>query len=174
MKTLVRKMSSLGVLKIQMIIGAIIMLAAMVLLPGAIIASDPTLLLDPYILGMIIIGMLIFGSFAYFLFIRPYFLYRKLPEVLAETDGEYLYIHGKKEAKIPLSNIDYASVDVSLPFLFSNELIAVLIVHLISEKYGDLVLDIPEYGEYKMRFVSNVQSTANELIAFIRSEQNKY
>ena len=97
-----------------------------------------------------------------------------MPEVLAETDGEYLYIHGKKEAQIPLSNIDYASVDISFPFVFSNEFLATLIVHQISEKYGDLILDIPEYGEYKMRFVSNVQLTANELIAFIREEQNKY
>ena len=172
MKILVKKMSSFGVLKVQMVIGAIVMVAAMIALPVSIMIGDPSLLLDPNVLGVVLAGMLMFGLFAYFLFIRPYFSYRKLPEVLAETDGEYLYIHGKKEAKIPLSDLDGASTFVHLPFLFSKELIAVLLTHLISEKYGDLDLDIPGYGNYKLQFVSNVQETANELIAFINQTIN--
>ena len=98
MKILVKKMSSFGILKVQMIVGAIIMLVALIALPVGIISGDPSLILNPYVLGVVLIGMLMFGSFAYFLFIRPYFIYRKSPEVLAETDGEYVYIHGKKEA----------------------------------------------------------------------------
>lgn len=172
MNILVRKMSSFGILKVQMIIGAIIMVAAMIALPAGIMIGDPSLILNPYVLGVVIIGMLMFGLFAYFLFIRPFFIYRKSPEVLAETDGKYLYIHGKKEAKIPLSDLDGASTFVHLPFLYSNELIAVLLTYLFSEKYGDLDLDVPGYGSYKLRFVSNVQATADELIAFINEAIN--
>ena len=167
MKTLVKKMSSFGILKAQMILGAVVMVAAMIALPAAIIVEDPSLILNPYLLGVVLIGMLMFGSFAYFLFIRPYFLYRKSPEVLVETDGEYLYIHGIKEAKILLSEISEAMVFVKLPYIYSNEFVSVLLIHLFSEKYGDLVLEIPGHGNYKLRFVSNVQSAANELTRFM-------
>ena len=169
MKILVKKMSSFGILKLEMIFGAIIMLAAMILLPVGIMMGDASLLLNPYVLGVVVIGMLMFGSFAYFLFMRPYFIYRKSPEVLAETDGEYIYIYGKKQAKIPLSDLAGATVTFQLPFFYSKELIAVLLTHLFSEKYGDLILDVPGYGSYKLRFVSNVKTTADELIAFLCS-----
>jgi len=172
MKPLVKKMSSLGILRVQMIIGAIVMAAVVVLLPLNIALNDASLLADPFVIGIVLIGMLMFGSFAYFLFIRPYFTYRKLPEVLVETDGEYLYIHEKKEAKIPLSELDGTTTFVHLPFLYSNEFISVLVIHLVSEKYGDLDLDVPGYGSYKLRFVSNVHATSNELIAFINGVLN--
>jgi hypothetical protein len=162
-------MNSFGILKAQMIIGTITMLAAMLALPIGIAVADASLLLNPYLLFTVIIGMLMFGAAAYFLFIRPCRIYRQLPEVLAETDGEYLYIHGKKEAKIPLCDLGGTTYFVHLPFLYSNEFLAVLLVHLFSEKYGDLDLDIPGYGSYKLRFVSNVQGTADELISFINS-----
>lgn len=167
MKILVKKMSSFGILRVQMIVGAIVMAAAFIGLPAAIISADASLLLNPYVLGAVLVGMLMFGCFAYFLFVRPCFLYRQSPDVLAQTDGEYLYLYGKKEAKIPLSDLDGMSTFVHYPFLYSNELIATLIVHLVSEKYGDLDLDIPGYGSYKLRFVSNVQATTDELIAFV-------
>lgn len=172
MKPLVKKMSSLGILRVQMIIGAIVMAAVVVLLPLNIALNDASLLADPFVIGIVLIGMLMFGSFAYFLFIRPYFIYRKLPAVLVETDGEYLYIHEKKEAKIPLSDLDGTTTFVHLPFLYSNEFISVLVIHLVSEKYGDLDLDVPGYGSYKLRFVSNVHATSNELIAFINGVLN--
>jgi hypothetical protein len=165
-------MSSFGILKVQLILGSVVMVAAMIALPVAMMMGDPSLLLNPYVLGVVLVGMLMFGSFAYFLFIRPYFIYRKLPDVLAETDGEYLYIHGKKEAKIPLSDLDGASTFVHLPFLYSNELIAVLLTHLVSEKYGDLDLDVPGYGSYKLRFASDVRVTADALMAFMNEALN--
>lgn len=173
MRVLVKKMSSFGILKVQLIVGAIVMVAAMIALPVAIMVADSSLLLNPYLLGTVFAVMLIFGLLAYFLFIRPYFIYRKLPEVLVETDGEYLYIHGKKEAKILLSEIAGASTFVHFPFLFSKEFIAVLLTHLLSENYGDIDLDISGHGSYKLRFVSNVKATADELIAFIDGEINK-
>ena len=171
MKVLVRKMSSFGILTVQLIFGAIVMLAAMVCLPIAILTSgDPSLLLNPYVLGVVIVTMAIFALFAYVLFMRPCFMYRKLPEVLMETDGEYVYIHGKKQAKIPLSDFEGAVVTYHLPFIYSTELIAVLLTHLFSEKYGDLSLDVPGYGSYRLRFVSHVKATADELLAFLCGE----
>lgn len=172
MTALVRKMSNLGILKFEMIIGAIIMIAAMILLPVGIAIGDASLLLNPYLLGVVIIGMLMFGSFAYFLFMRPYFMYRKSPEVLAETDGEFIYIYGKKQAKIPISAFDGAMVTFQLPFIYSNEFIAVLLVHLFSEQYGDIILDVPEYGSFKLRFVSHAKETSEELLQFINASIN--
>ena len=173
MRILVTKMKSFGILRAQLIIGALVMLAAMIMLPVGIMQVDPSMLLNPYVLGVVIIGMLMFGLFAYFLFIRPYFIYCKSPDVLAETDGEYLYLYGKKQAKIPLSELEGASVFVSLPFLYSKELIAVLMIHLFSEQYGDLTLDVPSYGSYKLRFVSNVRETADELLTFLNESVNR-
>ena len=169
MKILVKKMSSFGILKAQMIFGAVVMMAAMACLPIAILTSeDPSLLLNPYILGAAIITMVVFALFAYFLFVRPLFMYRKLPQVLMETDGEYVYIHGKKEAKIPLADFEDAMVTYHLPFIYSKEFVAVLLTHLFSEKYGDLSLDVPGYGSYRLYFVSNVKASADELLAFLR------
>ena len=167
MKTLVTKMSKFGILKVQMILGAIVMLAVVIMLPVGIAVGDASLLLNPYIIGVVIIGMLMFGSFAYFLFIRPYFIYRKSPEVLAETDGEYVYLHGKKEAKIPLSAFDGAMVTYHLPFIYSKEFVATLLTYFLSDNYGDLILDIPGYGSYKLNFVSNVKKASEEFMDFL-------
>ena len=117
MKVLVKKMSSFGILRVQLIFGAIVMIAAMIALPASVATTDASLLLNPYVFGVVGAGMLMFAAFAYFLFIRPYFLYHKSPEVLAESDGEYLYIHGKKEAKIPLTDLEGAVVTYHLPFV---------------------------------------------------------
>lgn len=163
MKVLVKKMSSFGILKVQMIFGAIVMAAVVVLLPVGIAMGDPSLLLNPVVLGVVAAGMLMFGSFAYFLFIRPYFIYRKSPEVLVETDGEYVYIHGKKEAKIPLADFEGTVVTYHLPFIYSRELLATLLAFFLSENYGDLSVEVPEYGCYKLHFVSNVMVAADEL-----------
>lgn len=171
MQILVKKMSSFGILKVQMIAGTVIMLAAMIALPVSIAVWDASLLLNPYLLGVVLVGILMFALFAY-LFARPYLLYRKSPSILVETDGEFLYIHGKKEAKIPLSGLDGATTFVHLPFLFSNEFIGALLTYLVSEKYGDIDLDIPGYGGYKLRFVANVQQTADSLLGFMNCALN--
>lgn len=173
MRILVKKMRSLGILKLEMLIGAIVMAAVVILLPASIMMEDVSLMLNPYLFGVVVIGMLMFGSFAYFLFMRPYFLYRKSPDVLAETDGEYLYLHGKREAKIPLSDISEATVFVKLPYLYSKELIAVLLIHLFSEQYGDLIVEIPGHGNYRLRFVSNAQAAAQELTLFMEDAMHR-
>ena len=72
MQVLVKKMRKFGILRVQMIIGAIVMVVAMIVLPVSIILADPSLMLNPYVLGVVLGGMLMFGLFAYFLFIRLY------------------------------------------------------------------------------------------------------
>ena len=169
MKVLAKKMSSLGLLKVRIVIGVLSMAVGFIGLPVGLIAVDATLLLNPYVLGVVIAGMLFFGSVGYFLFIRPYFLYRELPDVLAETDGEFLYIHlPKKEAKIPLNSIEEVFVDVDLPFIYQKEFVTDIIIHLFSEEYGTVYLEIPNEGKFKMRFVSQAQDTADELISFMQ------
>ena len=164
-------MSSFGILTAQMILGAAIMIISMLSLPITFLTSeDPSLLLDPYVLGVAIISMLMFASFAFFLFIRPLIMYKRSPEVLMETDGEYVYIHGKKEAKIPLSAFEGAVVTYHLPFFYSKEFIAVLLTHLFSDKYGDLSIDVPGYGSYNLCFVSDVIATSKNLLSFLSAE----
>ena len=168
MRILVRKMSSLGLLKVELIIGTLIMAAAVIGLPVGIALTDVTLMLNPYVLGVIGVGMLLFGLVGYFIFIRPYILYRKLPAVQAETDGEFLYIHSKKEAKIPLSKLESATVYVDLPYIYQKEFLSEFIIHIFSEYYGTVILELPGYGNFKMRFVSNAEETGDNLIRFIR------
>ena len=167
MKTLVSKMSSLKLLKIEMFAGALVMAIAIILLPVGVITVDIELLANPYILGVLLIGALFFASVGYFIFIRPYIVYRKLPTVQVETDGEYLYIHTKKEAKIPLSSLDGAIAYSELPFIYQKEFLREIIIHLFSDEYGIVVLEIPDYGTFKMRFVSYADRVAQELANFI-------
>ena len=110
MKTLVSKMDRLGLLRFVLIYYAIIYAALALVLPVAILILDPSLFLNPTILGIVIIVVLFFGLIGYFTFIRPYIVYKKLPKVLAETDGEYVYFHGKKEAKISLNDLSYCFI----------------------------------------------------------------
>ena len=172
MKQLVKKISKTSLLMIELIAGSIIMAAAMLILPIGIISIDPVLLLNPYVLGIVVFGMLMFGLVGFFIFIRPYLLYRKLPAVQAEFDGEFLYIHSKKEAKIPLAALNEATVYVELPYLLQKEFLDEILVHLFSEKYGNILLEVPGHGNYRMYFVSHVQETADELIRFIEKAMN--
>lgn len=170
MKTLVEKMNKLGLLKFVLIFYAIITIALALALPITIIVLDVTLLANPIVLGMALIAMLFFGTIGYFTFIRPYIVYRNLPEVLAETDGEFLYIHGKKEGKIPLASLSETSIDVNVPYLFQPGFLREFIIHIFSSNYGDVILDVPDYGEFKLRFVANAEDVARQLVDFIANE----
>lgn len=172
MKTLVEKMSKLGLLKFEFIAGTIVMVLAMIALPISILRMDITLIANPTVLVVLLSGMGFFGLVGYFAFIRPYLLYNKLPDVLAETDGEFLYIHGKKEAKIALCELADAYVDVELPYLYQKEFLREFIIHLFSFEYGTVVLEIPSLGTYKMRFVANARFVAEQLTNFIAQTTN--
>lgn len=167
MNTLVEKMKKLGLLKFMLISYTIITIALILVLPITVIILDATLLANPVILGLIAIVIVVFGLPGYFTFVHPYVVYRKLPQVLAEADNEFLYIHGKKEAKIPFSSLLNANVDVNVPYLFQPGFVREFIVHMFSSKYGDVILEVPDYGTYKMPFVANAQEVAEQLASFI-------
>ena len=167
MKVLVSKMENLGFLKVVLIFYTVIMIALALALPITIIAIDATLITNPTIIGLSVIALLFFGLTGYFTFVRPYVDYHKLPQVLAETDGEFLYIHGKKEGKIPLSSLSDVSVDVDVPYLFQPGFVREFIIHIFSYNYGDIILDVPDYGEFKMPFIASAEDVACELASFI-------
>ena len=167
MKTLVSKMEKLGLLRFVLIYYAIIYIALALVLPVTILILDPALFLKPTILAIVISAVLFFGLIGYFTFIRPYFVYRKLPKVLAETDGEFVYFHGKKEAKISLNDLSYCYMDVHVPYIFHPGFLREFIIHKFSYNYGSITLDVPSYGKIKLKFVANVEDVAKELLDYI-------
>ena len=167
MKTLVTKMEKLGLLKFTLIFYAIIYIVLALILPVTILILDPSLFLNPTILGIVIGVVLFFGLIGYFTFIRPYFVYRKLPKVLAETDGEFVYFHGKKEAKISLHDLSYCYIDVNVPYLFQPGFLREFIIHKFSSNYGSITLDVPSYGTVKLKFVANAEEVAKQLLDYI-------
>lgn len=170
MRVFVRKMSSMGLLKFRLIISSVLMTAAMIVPPVGIAFIDITILSNPYVWLVFAGVILFFGAIEYFFCIRPFLIYRSLPDVLAETDGEYLYIHTKKEAKIPLSEIDMATVYVDLPYSLVNKEVLLLdfVAHLGSENYGTVILELPGHGNYKMRFAAEAEDAGDELIGFFK------
>ena len=166
MRTLVKKTAKGGFLKLEAILGASFMGLAMLALPIGIISFDASLMTNPFVFGVVAVGMLFFGLIGYFSFIHKYLLYRKTPAVQAECDEEFLYIHTKREAKIPLSALTEATVSVHMPFLLQKDFWREIVSHLLSEEYGDIAVDIAGFGSFKMRFVSYVNDTANELLGF--------
>ena len=172
MKPLVRKMSSLKLLKVELILGIVFSAVAMIGIPVSIFCLAPDLLREPLAWGIVLLVILFFGLVGYFRSVRPYRMYLELPDVQAEYDDKFLYIHGKKSAKIPLSDLEDAYIDFTLPFIYSKEFVAMLVVHLTSEKYGDLVLEVPGYGKFKMHFVADVQATAYSLARFVGGASN--
>ena len=172
MNTLVKKMEKLGLLKFVLIYYAVIYIALALVLPVTVIILDASLLLNPTILGMVIIAVLFFGLIGYFTFIRPYFIYRKLPTILAETDGKYVYFHGKKEAKISLNDLSYCYMDVHVPHVFQHGFIREIIIHKFSFNYGSIVLNVPSYGTIKLQFVANAEEVGRELISYINENSD--
>ena len=167
MKVLVSKMDKLGLLKFVLIYYAVIYIALALVTPVTIVILDPTLFLNPTVLGIVIGIALFFGLIGYFTFIRPYNVYKKLPEVLAETDGEYVYFHGTKEAKISLNDLSYCYMDVNVPQIFHPGFLREFIIHKFSSDYGTIVLTVPSYGSVKLQFVAYASDVANELLAYI-------
>ena len=172
MQVLVSKMEQLGLLKFVLIYYAVIYIALALVLPVTVIILDPSLLLNPTILAMVIGAVLFFGLIGYFTFIRPYFVYKKLPQVLAETDGEYVYFHGKKEAQISLADLSYCYMDVDVPHIFQHGFLREFIIHKFSSDYGSIVLDIPSYGKIKMQFVANAEEVGMQLLDYINQNSN--
>ena len=167
MKVLVSKMEKLGLLRFVLIYYAIIYIALALVLPVTILILDSSLFLNPTVLGMVIIAVLFFCMIGYFTFIRPYIVYNKLPKVLAESDGEFVYFHGKKEAKISLVALSECYMDVDVPHIFHPGFLREFIIHKFSSNYGAIILDVPSYGTVKLQFVANAEDVAKELLDYI-------
>ena len=172
MRTLVSKMEKLGLLKFVLIYYAVIYIALALAMPVTIVILDPTLFLNPTILCIAIGIALFFGLIGYFTFIRPYSVYKKLPYVLAETDGKFVYFHGKKEAKISLNDLSYCYMDVDVPHIFQHGFIREFIIHKFSSNYGTIVLNVPSYGTIKLKFVANAEDVAKELLNYINDNSD--
>lgn len=172
MKTLVKKMGDLGLLKVVLIYYAVIYIALALALPITVAVLDVTLFANPTVLGMCLISTSFFGLIGYFTFIKPYFVYRNLPTVLAETDGEFVYFHGKKEAKISLNDLSYCYMDLRVPYVFQHGFIREFIIHKFSSNYGTIVLNVPSYGTVKMPFVAEAEEVGRELINYINENSD--
>ena len=172
MKTLVRKMSSLKVLKVELILGAVFSAVALIGLPISLFCVAPALLIEPLAWVIVLSGMLFFGFVGYLIFVRPYRLYLKLPEIQAEYDDEFLYIHSTKEAKIPLADITYVHITAELPFLLHESFLREILIHMCSDEYGRIDLDIEGFGSYKLYFVPHAKEMEGKLFRFFDGVMN--
>ena len=95
MNVLIKKMSSLKLLKVELVAGTAFSALAMVGIPVSLFCIAPDLLREPLAWGIVFGIILFFGLVGYGLFVHPYRLYLKLPEVQLEYDDEFLYVHSK-------------------------------------------------------------------------------
>ena len=172
MRTLVRKMVSLKLLKVELILGTVFSAIAMIGIPVSIFCLAPELLMEPLAWAIVLGVALFFGLVGYGIFVRPYRLYLKLPEIQAEYDDEFLYIHSKKEAKIPLSEITYVHITAELPFLLHESFLREILIHFCSDEYGRINLDIDGFGSYKLYFVPHARAMESELFRFFDGVMN--
>lgn len=172
MKVLIRKMSSLKLLKVELILGTIFSAIAMIGIPISIFCLAPALLREPLAWGIVFGIIIFFGLVGYGLFVHPYRLYLKLPDVQLEFDDEFLYIHSKKEAKIPLADLTYVHITAELPFLLHESFLREIVIHLCSDEYGRIDLDIEGFGNYKLYFVPHAEYMEGELLRFFNGVMN--
>ena len=172
MNVLVRKMASLKLLEVELKLGTVFSVIAMIGIPVSMFCLAPELLGEPLAWAIALGTMLFFGLVGYGLFVRPYRLYLNLPDVQLEYDDEFLYIHSKKEAKIPLADLTYAHITAELPFLLHESFLREILIHLCSEEYGRIDLDIDGFGSYKLYFVPHAEEMESELLRFFDSVMN--
>ena len=172
MNVLVRKMASLKLLKLELISGIVFSAVAMIGIPISIFCITPALLGEPLTWVIVLAAIIFFGMVGYFLFVRPYRLYHELPDVQLEYDSEFLYIHGKKEAEIPLAELTYVNITAELPFIFHQSFLREMLIHLCSEEYGRIDLDIDGFGSYKLYFVPHAEYMESELLRFFNAVMN--
>ena len=172
MNVLVRKMGSLKLLKVELVGGTVFSVIALIGLPIGLFCVAPSLLTVPLAWIIVLCGMLFFGMVGYFLFVHPYRLYLGLPEIQAEYDDEFLYIHSKKEVKIPLAEITCVHSTAELPFLLHESFLREILIHFCSDEYGRIDLDIDGFGSYKLYFVPHAKDMESELFRFFDGVMN--
>ena len=172
MNVLVRKMSSLKLLKVELVLGTVFSTLAMIGIPISIFCIAPDLLKEPLAWGIAFGTMLFFGLVGYGLFVSPYRLYNRLPDVQLEYDDKFLYIHSKKEAKIPLAELTYVNITAELPFIFHGSFLREMVIHFCSDEYGKIDLDIDGFGSYKLYFVPHAEEMESKLLRFFDGVMN--
>ena len=165
-------MSSLKLLKVELILGTVFSTLAMIGIPVSIFCVAPDLLKEPLGWGVALGALLFFGLVGYGLFVHPYRLYLRLPDVQMEYDDEFLYIHSKKEAKIPLAELTYVNITAELPFLLHGSFWREILIHFCSDEYGRIDLDIDGFGRYKLYFVPNAKEMEGKLLGFFNGVMN--
>ena len=173
MNVLIKKMSSLKLLKVELVAGTVFSAIAAVGIPVSLFCIAPDLLREPLAWGIVFGIILFFGLVGYGLFVHPYRLYLKLPEVQLEYDDEFLYVHSKKEAKIPLAELTYVHITAELPYLLHESFLREMLIHLCSDEYGRIDLDIDGFGRYKLYFVPHAEDMEGELFRFFNDVMNK-
>ena len=172
MKVLIRKMSSLKLLKVELILGTVFSAVAMIGIPVSIFCIAPDLVKEPLGWAVALGALLFFGLVGYGLFVHPYRLYLRLPDVQMEYDDEFLYIHSKKEAKIPLAELTYVNITAELPFLLHGSFWREILIHFCSDEYGRIDLDIDGFGSYKLYFVPHAKEMEGKLLGFFNGVMN--
>ena len=140
--------------------------------PVSIFCIAPDLLKEPLAWGIAFGMMLFFGLEGYGLFVHPYRLHLKIPDVQLEYDDEFLYIHSKKEAKIPLADLTCVHIAAELPFLLHASFLREMLIPLCSDEYGRIDLDIEGVGSYKLYFVPHAENMEGELLRFFNGVMN--
>lgn len=165
MKALAKTTSQKSLLTLHLLSGALISAVAFVGTPILVFSLDPVMVQEPMAWIIVLALMAFFGLVGYLGSFRPYQVWRRLPEIQAETDGTYLYIHGKKEAKLPLSQLDGTYLDAHLPYIMTRE----FLVHLFSAHYGKVVIDTPNHGKYVLPFVADAREVPETIAELIRN-----
>jgi len=82
-----------------------------------------------------------------------------------DYDDEFLYIHSKKEAKIPLAVLTYVHNTAELPYLLHESILCEILIHLCSDEYGRIDLDIDGFGSYEYIGYQNRNEVNNEILS---------
>lgn len=161
MRTLAEKTKMNTIILLDLVIGIVMLIGAVIVLPIGVFSIDKELLTNAFVWAVVLVAMLFFGVVGFWRYLRPFILFLKMPKVQAETDGEYLYLHSTKEEKIPLKDMKKAKIDVTIPYMLSHE----FVIHLLSERYGKITIKVPKHGKFRLYHIANAQQAADEIAA---------
>ncbi|MGN1373160.1 MAG: hypothetical protein ACI4VK_03825 [Candidatus Coproplasma sp.] len=104
--------------------------------------------------GIVVLAVFyLFALFGGWWLVDRFAVYKKSPERLIWTDGEYLYFHSKKERKAALSEVQ---------FVFAMP--ETLFIHLFGGGYG--IVKITVSGKtYKVYFVDEANTVPDKIVA---------
>ena len=78
----------------------------------------------------------------------------------------------KKKQKFHLADLTYVHITAELPFLLHESFLREILIHLCSDEYGRIDLDIDGFGSYKLYFVPHAKDMESELFRFFDGVMN--